>query len=314
MGKWWLLLAALGLWLAGGYALLGPAHARRGHSTFLPENGPAGETGQERADGRPIPARIVSTAPNLTEILFALGLGEQVVGATSDSDYPPAAATKPKVGTFWQPDLEAIIAAKPDLVVTLGFEQQKDLARRLRRIGYNCLTADIETIDDLLRTIAAVGEATGAEGHAHELLDRFTTAIDRLRVAAAGRPKVRVLWVVQREPLRVAGRDTFVNEMIELAGGENAIGPTLHRYPPLGGEQVLAARPEVIIEPTMQKDTLDGAYRQAVSYWRRYAKTPAVANGRIYVLDGDLVSRLSPRLISGIGVIAQCLRPELSGD
>ncbi len=298
MGKWWLLLAALALWLVGGYLMLEPRTADA-------------DTGARRP--RP-PARIVSMAPNLTEILFALGLGERIVGVTRDSDYPPAARAKPKVGTFWQPNIEAVIATKPDLVVALAFEQQRDLARRLKRIGYDCLAVEIEKIDDLFGAIAVIGEAAGAQEQAQELSDSMRAAIHRLQRATAGRPKVKVLWVVQREPLRVAGRDTFVNEMIELAGGENAIGPTLHKYPPIGAEEVIAAKPEVIIEPAMVPGALDEQRRQAVSYWSRYANLPAVANRRICVIDGDTVSRLGPRLSVGIEDIAKCLRPELSGE
>ncbi len=120
--------------------------------------------------------------------------------------------------------------------------------------------------------------------------------------------------MVQREPLRAAGRDTFINEMIELAGGENAVGPGLHKYPSIGAEQVIASGPEVIIEPAMVQSVLDQQRRQAVSYWRRYANVPAVAGERIYVIDGDVVSRLGPRLPEGVRAIAECLRPELFGE
>jgi iron complex transport system substrate-binding protein len=298
MGKWWLLLAALALWLAGGYLMLLPRQADADTNTRRPSQ----------------PARIVSMAPNLTEILFALGLGARIVGVTQDSDYPPTALTKPKVGTFWQPNIEAVIATRPDLVVALAFEQQRDLARRLKRIGYDCLAVEIERIDDLFLAIAAIGEAADAPEQAQELSDQMKAAIHRLQTATAGLPKVKVLWVVQREPLRVAGRDTFVNEMIELAGGENAIGPTLHKYPPIGAEQVIAARPEVIIEPAMVQGPLGEQSRQASSYWERYANVPAVVNKRIYVIDGDMVSRLGPRLPLGVETIAKCLRPELFGD
>jgi iron complex transport system substrate-binding protein len=298
MGKWCFLLAALVVWLASGYALLGPKDAA---------GNPATRRSRE-------PSRIVSMAPNLTELLYALGLDERIVGVTQDSDYPPAALTKPKVGTFWQPGIEAVIATKPDLVVTLAFEQQKELARRLRRIGYDCLSVDIERIDDLFNAITTIGNATGAQEQARELSAGIKAAIHRLQTATAALPKVKVLWVVQREPLRVAGRDTFLNEMIDLAGGENAIGPTLHIYPPIGAEQIIAARPEVIIEPTMLPGALDEQRRQATSYWRRYTNVPAVTNDRIYVIDGDMVSRLGPRLHLGIEMIAKCLRPGLFGE
>jgi iron complex transport system substrate-binding protein len=318
MGKWGLLLVALALWLVCGYALLPPAQVdaggKRGHSAFSPEDRSVEQTGDGKVECALSPSRLVSMAPNLTEILFALGLGDRVVGVTQDSDYPPAALNKPRVGTFWQPNVEAIIAAKPDLVVTLAFEQQKELARRLVRIGYDCLVVDIEKMDDLYTTIAAIGEAAGAGVQARELSGRIQMRIQQLQTATAGLPRVRVLWVVQREPLRIAPRDTFINEMIELAGGENAVGSTLRNYPPIGAEQVIAASPEVIIEPLMVQGSLDGQRRQALAYWQKFTNVPAVVNRRIYVIDGDIVSRLGPRLPEGIKTIAKCLRPELFGD
>ena len=296
MRRWWLLSATFALWIALGYALVrSPA---------------AGGSDAHRPHG---PARIVSMAPNLTEILFALGLESNVVGVTQDSDYPPAAAEKPSVGTFWQPNIEAIIATRPDLVVTEAFEQQRDLARRLRRMDYDSLVVQVETVAGLFDGIRIIGNATGTNERATTLCENVQAEIDRLRAVVAGSPTVRVLWVVQREPLRVAGRNTFANEMIELAGGENAIGPTLHVYPAIGAEQVIAARPDVIIEPAMLPGVLDNQRRQAMSYWSRFQNVPAVTAGRIYVIDGDVVSRLSPRLPVAVETIARCLHPDLFG-
>jgi iron complex transport system substrate-binding protein len=123
--------------------------------------------------------------------------------------------------------------------------------------------------------------------------------------------KVRVLWIMQREPLRVAGRDTFINEMIELAGGENAIGPTLHKYPPIGAEQVIMCRADVIIEPLMQQKELKEQQKNAAQYWSKFKNVPAVVNERVYVIHDDTISRLGPRLYEGTETIARCLRPEL---
>jgi iron complex transport system substrate-binding protein len=299
MGRWWLLSAALVLWLAGGYTLLKPATI---------------DAGGAKGECPFFPSRIVSMAPNLTEILFALGLDARIVGVTQDSDYPPAALDKPRVGTFWQPNIEAIIASKPDLVVTLAFEQQKELARRLQRIGYKCLTVNIEKIEDFFQALAALGAATAADQQAQELSRRIKTQIHRFQEATAGLPRVTVLWVVQREPLRIAPRDTFINEMIELAGGENAVGPSLHNYPPIGAEQVIAVAPEAIIEPVMVPGPPQEQQRQALAYWQKFTNVPAVVSRRIYVIDGDVVSRPGPRLPEGIETIAKCLRPEIFGD
>jgi iron complex transport system substrate-binding protein len=278
-----------------GVALFAPRQGRNSNSAPLPD----------RVD------RIVSLAPNLTEILFAIGLEDEIAGVTLDRDYPPEAAEKPKVGTFWQPNIEAVVAARPSLVITLGFEQQKDLAERLRRIGYNNLIVNIEKVSDLFDAIERIGTATGRQRQANELISRTRTKLHQLATLLGSDTKVRVLWVVQREPLRIAGRDTFVNEMIELAGGENAIGPTVHKYPPIGAEQVMACNADVIIESAMGPEDIEGQRDRALQHWSKYQYLPAVASNRVYVIDGDMVSRLGPRLYEGTERIAGCLRPDL---
>jgi iron complex transport system substrate-binding protein len=295
MNKWWRLLLIITCWTAAGIAISNMREA------------------QDRSD-RPLSTkaeRIVSSAPNLTEILFALGLEKEIVLVTLDSDYPPAAAKKAKAGTFWQPNIEAIIAAKPDLIVTLGFEQQKNLAERLKRIKYKCLTVNIQKVKDLFEAIETIGTATGKQQKANELVANIRKNLDKLSALIGMGAKVRVLWIVQREPLRVAGQDTFINEMIELSGGENAISSTIYKYPPIGAEQVIACGADVIIEPLMQQKDLTAQQNKAMQYWSKFENLPAVANKRIYIIQGDMVSRLSPRLYEGIESIARCLRPEL---
>ncbi len=295
MNKWWRLLLIITCWTAAGIAISNMREA------------------QDRSD-RPLSTkaeRIVSLAPNLTEILFALGLEKEIVLVTLDSDYPPAAAKKAKAGTFWQPNIEAIIAAKPDLIVTLGFEQQKNLAERLKRIKYKCLTVNIQKVKDLFEAIETIGTATGKQQKANELVANIRKNLDKLSALIGMGAKVRVLWIVQREPLRVAGRDTFVNEMIKLAGGENAIRSTIYKYPPIGAEQVIACGADVIIEPSMQQKDLANQQNRALQYWSKFENVPAVTNKRVYVIPGDTVSRLGPRLYEGIETIARCLRPGL---
>lgn len=268
---------------------------------------------QNRSD-TPLPGRayrIVSMAPNLTEILFALGLDEKIVAVSNNSDYPPEVANKKKIGTFWQPNTEAVIAAKPDLVITLGFNRQRNLAERLKRIGYNNLTLNIEKVSDFFEAIEKIGAATDKQCQANELVCDIKKKLDNLSALVGKDYRVRVLWIIQREPLRVAGCDTFVNEMIELAGGENAIGPTVHKYPPIGSEQVIACGADVIIEPAMGRENLAGQQDKALQYWSRFKNVPAVRDGRVYVIRGDTVSRLGPRLYEGAETIAKCLRPEL---
>jgi len=295
MSKWLWLLLMIMAWMGLGLTISNSQHKQIKGNQVSPNQ----------------ISRIVSMAPNLTEILFALGLDNEIVGVTVSSDYPPTAKEKRKIGNFWQPNIEAIMATRPDLVITLGFDQQINLAHRLKRIGYTCLTVRIEKIKDLFEAIDAIGTAVGKQQKAHQLISDIRAKLDNLR-ALVGRDKtLKVLWVVQREPLRVAGRDTFINELIEIVGGVNAIGPTIHKYPPIGAEQVIACRPDVIIETSEQHQNPPAQLRQAMQYWGRFDNVPAVTNKRIYVIPADVVSRLGPRLSLGAETVARCLRPEL---
>ena len=254
--------------------------------------------------------RIVSMAPNLTEILFALGLDTEIIGVTRHCNTPPQAMQKRQIGTFWQPDVEAILAGRPTLVVTLGFEQQRQLAKQLQNTGCTTLTVDIESIDQLHSGILTIGQSVNRIEQAQAIVDRLIESQNRIRTRYADRPTPKVLWVIQRQPLRVAGTKTFVNEMIEIVGGINAIEPTLNIYPPIGAEQVIAAWPDVIIEPTDAPEQLDEQTRSAKTFYAVFRTIPAVQNGRIYVMDGDLVSRLGPRLDQGLDQIARCVWQE----
>lgn len=298
MNKWFYLFAGWICWSAGGFII----HCAEGGSSAV------------RLKESESPGRIVSMAPNLTEILFALGLDEKIVGVTRDSNYPAAAVNKRRVGDFWQVDIEAVIASRPDLVFTLGFEQQRNLASRLERIGYKCMPVNIEKVEDMYEAVRRIGSATDREAQADELIGQLQKKISEVEILAEGLERVKVLWVVQREPLRVAGRETFVNEIIELAGGQNAIGSTLHKYPPVGPEEVIACGAEVIIEPAMVKGDLAAQLESAKEYYGRYENLPAVKEGRIYVIDGDIVSRLGPRLYEAVLTTARCLRPGLFED
>jgi len=290
MNKWWLLLIISCL-VGAGFIISGIRQAQSRDSAPLPNN----------------PERIVSLAPNLTEILFALGLEDKIVAVTLHCDYPPAAQQKTKIGTFWQPNIEAIIASKPDLVVTLQTEQQKTIADSLSRMGYKVLALKIENLDDLFVAIEQIGTATGYNQRANKLAGNIRNRLDGQRAKLSLLDKVRVLWVVQAEPLRIVGRNTFINEMIELAGGENCIGPTLSRFPQIGSEEILTSGVEVIIQSAMGKEDIDRQQQSARVFWSKWPNLPAVKNNRIYVIESDTVLRLGPRLPEGVDLIAYYL-------
>ena len=267
---------------------------------------------RNRIAGVPVePNSIISISPQLTEILFSLGLADKVIAVSSDSDYPPEALKKPKVGTFWQPNLEAIIAMRPKLVIAEDFEQQKQVTRQLERLGYPVLIVSLNNIQELFGTIETIGKAAGKKAEAQKLVADIKTKLINLSGRLSTGRKFTVLWVMQTNPIRVAGRDTFANELIELAGGLNAIGPTVQKYPPVGIEEIVASAPEVIIEPAMGNSNIEAEQKAAVDFWSKWPNLPAVKNNRIYVIAGDTVSRLGPRLDKGLEAVARCLHPSL---
>jgi iron complex transport system substrate-binding protein len=292
--RWCILMLVCVIWWAAGPAVLSQTQR--------------GDTAESH-----LPRRIIALAPNLTEIVYGLGLGDQVVAVTQFSNYPEAVKSKPRVGSFWQLNLEAIVGRQPDLVLALGFPQQLELARRLRRMRVPVQTFNIEDYNDLLVAIEGIGQITGRPVQAAAMVESLQTDLAAVQDTIRQSERPKVLWSIQRTPLRVAGRKTFVNWIIENAGGTNAIGPTLHQYPPVGAEQVLACQPDVIIEQLMVQMDPKEQLKQARAFWQRYDHLPAVQSQRIGVLDDDLVARMGPRIVMGVRSTAEILHPDLFG-
>jgi iron complex transport system substrate-binding protein len=288
--KWWLVSIILFL-VGSGLVISGIRQSQKQALAPLPKN----------------PERIVSLAPSLTEILFALGLGDKVTGVTLNCDCPPEALQKPKVGSYWQPDTEAVIAAKPDLVITLQIPQHENITNSLKGLGYRVLALKAEKIKELPIVIREIGIATGNKQNAEKLIENINSKLDVLKSKYNSPNKPKVLWVIQTEPLRVVGRNTFINELIELLGAENAIGPTIQQYPPISTEELLACNAEIIIQSAMGKADISVQQQQSETFWSQWPGLQAVKNNKVYVIDSDMVLRLGPRLPQGIEMVGRCL-------
>ena len=248
--------------------------------------------------------RIVSLAPNLTEILFALDLGDRVVGVTDYCDYPPAATGKPKVGGYVNPNLEAILELEPDLAVAAPNVGNRDAVLRLESLGVELLIVETPTLDALYDAIRIIARGAGVPERGAALADRLHREIEAIRRQVAARPPTRTLMVFSHDPLIVAGAGTFFDDMISAAGGANLAAEAGGRFPHYSLEQLVGGAPEAIIDTVMGSEG-----EPDLSFWKRWNTVPAVRDGRVCAPPLDAVVRPGPRAPEGIRHLADCLHP-----
>jgi iron complex transport system substrate-binding protein len=263
------------------------------------------ELGREVKIG-PSPQRIVSLAPSVTETLFALGLGGRIVGVTSYCDFPEEATAKEKVGDTINPDTERIIALRPDLVVITTASQLERLSRQLGELNIPVYVTNPRTVREVVASIRKLGEATGAEARAKAVADEMARRIAAVESRVKELPKPHVLYVLQTAPLITAGRNTFINDLINLAGGQSISGSESADYPQLSRETAIARAPEVIIAPASHGTE----FVKAEDLRRDFAATPAIRANRIVKVNADWVDRPGPRIVDGLEQLAQGLHPE----
>ncbi len=253
------------------------------------------------------PQRIVSLAPSITEIIFALGQEHRLKGVTQFSDYPPEAATLPIVGSYIHPDLERIIALRPDLCIAVRDGNPKEVADRLELLKIPVYAIDPKNLADVIETVLNVGKLLNADAKAEELAQNMRSRIQRVKsLVSKSEAKPGVFFQIGISPIVSVGTDTFIHELIGLAGGKNlTAGPV--PYPRFSREQVLALMPDVIIVTSM---TRGGMFEQIKAEWQRWPDIPAVRDSRIFIVDSNLFDRPSPRLADGLETLAELLRGE----
>jgi len=263
------------------------------------------------------PQRIVSTAPSITELLYALGLGDRVVGVTRFCRYPPEAQLKPKIGDYTSPNLEAIAALRPDLVVIQT--NPIHLADHLASLKLRVLEVDQENIAAIYKSIHEVGAATGTEHAASELTTSIREGLDRVKARVSRLPRARMMFIIGRSPDRldglvVAGRASYLNEAIEIAGGENVFRDAKAAYPEVSLEEVMARNPEVIVDMGDMSDTLgvtEQHKRSVIALWDRVPTLAAVKQHRVFAVASDVFVVPGPRVIDAAKAFAAMLHPGL---
>ena len=253
------------------------------------------------------PRRIVSLAPSITETLFALGLDREIVGVTDFCNYPEAALSKPKVGSFISLSAEKIVSLSPDLILATADGNRKESVEQLVRLGLPVYTVSPSNLNQTLRMISTIGRMTGREKEAHALVRKLQQRIRHVTTATEHLPRPKVFFQVGLDALITVGRDTFLNELITLAGGVNISGEETVRYPRYSIERILTAAPDVVIVTSMKGE---GSFEQVKKNWSRWSSLPAVRTGRIYLMETDLVFRPSPRIVDGLEELTILIHPE----
>ena len=195
------------------------------------------------------PQRIISLAPSITEILFALKLEDRVIGVTSYCDFPDEAKAKEKVGDTIKPNLERLIVLKPDLVLISTASQLEKITRQLDQLGIPVFVTSPQSVAGVLTSLRKIGELTGAEQQAEALAAEMQTRITAVQRQATTNSAPRVLYILQLSPLITAGKNTFINDLINQAGGRSISGEETTDYPQFSREAVIARAPEIIIIP-----------------------------------------------------------------
>jgi len=261
--------------------------------------------GKPALDGPARVTRVVSLAPNLTEIVFAVGAGDKLVGRTSYCDYPPEAKAVAEIGDTLHPSIERIIALKPQLVLISTSSQLEVFTQQLQNHSITVFVTDPHDLEGVFRSITQIGEMLGQKDQADLLVTKLRERANAVEQAVKGKAPPRVFYQVSGEPLYTAGHDAFVTDLMRRAGIASVTADVPGAWPKYSNESALAAKPEAIILPT--GGSMGSANSDVTEALRR---SPAALEGRVYKINDDYLTRPGPRAIDGLEAMARALHPD----
>lgn len=263
--------------------------------------------------------RIISLAPSITETLYALDLGDRVIGVTNFCDYPEEATTKTHVGGIIDTNYEAILHLEPDVVVL--YPVHHDAQERLKELGVHTLTVDCRTLKGILESIQIIGEACHVTGQSDEILSSMHAGMDRIRSRTEGLKRPTVLISAGRTKdsgklgeVYAAGRGQWYDDAIDIAGGENVFTDEKIPFPSVTGEGLVRLNPDVIVEMAPADSGRTVSAEQIAAQWDILPDIKAVRDGRVYVLEGNYTTIPGPRFVQVVEDLARVLHPELEWD
>jgi len=252
--------------------------------------------------------RIISLAPSITEILFALGLNEEIAAITNFCDYPEAVLNKPRIGGFVNPDIEKIVSLKPDLIIGIRDGNRTDTIHRLNDFGFPVYLIDPKGFDGVMQTIKKIGEVVGREKESKRMIRDMANKRENIVNLTQSLSKPKVFFQVGDVPMITVGKGTLADDLIRLAGGRSISENELLSYPFYSIETILLKAPEIIIMTSMESKK---HYMNLVKKWQNWKSIPAVRRNTIYVIDSNLVDRPTPRIVEGLEALVRIIHPEI---
>lgn len=291
---------SVALMLAGVVLLTGDVAARQvtdgiGRQILVPDN----------------PVRVVALAPSITEIVFALGQEQRLVGISQFSDFPQEAQRLPQVGSFIRPDIEKIIALNPDICIAIKDGNPREVAVQLESLHIPVYAVDPLDLESIMTMVLQIGDLLNVGDRAQTIVTGMKLRIDRVREQVT-RTKQRpgVFFQISVSPIVSVGKGTFIDDLIQMAGGTNLCAG-YSSYPRLSREQVVVLSPDVLIVSTMHQDV---SIDQIKAEWAGWSQIPAVRDGRIAIVDSNIFNRPTPRQVDALQQLVRVIHPELFKD
>jgi iron complex transport system substrate-binding protein len=241
-------------------------------------------------------------------MLFAIGLDREIAAVTPFCDYPPAAARRPKIG-YATPSLEQIVALDPDLVIAPAEFLQSDLLGKLEQLKIPTLVLSARSLPDIEKHLRLFGLVFNRLSQAHKVIDAMRQRMEAASARVRELPPVRVLYVLNSQPLITVGPGSYIHELLERAGAVNIAASVANPYPRIGMDTVLAGDPEILLFPAGKTETVPAADREA---WKRWADITAVRTGRLYTISSDLMNRPGPRIAEALEQLIAVFHPPAS--
>lgn len=252
------------------------------------------------------PTRIVSLAPSITEMLFAMEAGDQLVGVTDFCDYPPEALKKPKVG-YSNPNMESLVALQPDLVVAPNDFLKPDVIMKFEQLKIPVFILADKNVESIFVHIQTLGRIVGRSQKADAVAMQLREQVAAIKQRVQGNAPVRMLYVLNSQPLITVGPGSFIDQLVGMAGGVNIAAKSVTPYPRLSMESVLQEDPEVLVFPVGKAEGISESEQQA---WRQWSTMTAVKRGRLHQIAADWLNRPGPRIGKGLESLAAILHPE----